>query len=142
MSASKRPAPRAKNPSTGPTASGTGPSLVDALGPIAERAQAEVQRQLKGLFGGFVRSYLPQTWVFETPEETAALVVDGDGHARAVAGAPAGRDVTVRWSRSLVLEALSGEGAARALAGPRPLVTFQSRKGEAAFSFLRQRFGF
>jgi hypothetical protein len=106
----------------------------------ADRATAEIQRHLSGLFGGAIRGYLPQNWVLEVDSEVYTIAVDRAGLCRVLTTAPRSRDVTIRIGHDALKRALTdpqpGGGSRPAFA-----VTFQSSKGETAFKFLHERFG-
>ncbi len=110
------------------------------LAQIAPEAQTEVQRRLSGLFGGMLRHYLPQTWVFVTEDGTASLHVDGRGFVAAHAGAMGPADVTVEVGHERLRAALTTRR--RDSVGPGPLnVTAHTAKGKAAYGLLHERLG-
>lgn len=115
------------------------PTVEELLGPLAERAQTEVRARLNGFFGGILREFLPQIWVFTTEEGTASLCVAADGSATVRPGAAAPPDVTVEVGHARLVAALSGKGGSSA-AG-KLAVTPHSAKGRAAFDYLRPRLG-
>ncbi|HYA70004.1 MAG TPA: hypothetical protein VEH28_01370 [Thermoplasmata archaeon] len=106
----------------------------------AREVEPEVKQRLQGFLGGFVRAYLPQTWVFRTEDGTASLRVDPSGAATAIPGAAESPDVTVEVGHDRLKAALEQRGK-----GTRPTgnfkVTTHTAKGRAAFDLLRERFG-
>jgi len=116
------------------------PKLQDLLENVGRGLEPQVRSQLGGFFGGMVRAYLPQTWVFRTEKEVASLTVDGTGAVRVAEGAAAGADVTIEST----LDALSTALGARSGAKVRPesfRVTPHTAKGKTAFDYLRGRVG-
>jgi hypothetical protein len=116
------------------------PDLEELLRETAGRVEPEVQRQLHGLFGGIVRSYLPQAWVFETDEGTASFLVDRAGVVSVAAGAAKNADVTVKIPANRLRVALTTRDPAKVPPGPLA-VTPHTPKGKAAFGYLRGRLG-
>ena len=112
---------------------------LEELTKLCPRLEAEIRPRLGGLFGGFVRAYLPQTWVFRTEQDAATLVVDKNGHATAAPTADPAPDVTVRIPLREIASVLARKG-------PRPppgtvQVTAHTVKGRAAIDYLTPRFG-
>jgi hypothetical protein len=106
---------------------------------VARSVESQLRPQLGGLFGGMIRAYLPQTWVFRTEEGAASLVVDRDGHASVAAEAKPTPDVSVEALHAELKAVLSRERP-----GPPPpslRVTPHTAKGRTAFDYLRGRFG-
>jgi hypothetical protein len=129
--------------SNGPasTVGGRRISCIESL--LRERGrqfEPEIQRQLTGLFGGIVRGYLPQTWVFETDDGTATLVVDRAGVVSVAAGAGPHPDVTVKIPHDRLVAALKTRDKAKVPPGPLT-VTPHTAKGRTAFDYLRSRIG-
>ena len=112
----------------------------DLLRDAARRIEPEVRSRLQGLFGGFVRAYLPQAWVFVTESETATLRVDVRGSVTVVPGAADVPDVTVELSVARLRAALTSRHPGTATAG-KLNVTPHTSKGKAAFDYLRDRVG-
>jgi hypothetical protein len=105
---------------------------------VGTQIQPEIQKQLGGLFGGIVRAYLPQAWVFETDEGIATLHVDRSGAASVVEGSAERPDVTVRVPYAPLAKALKN----RTRIAPSAVnVTPHTSKGQAAFDYLRGRVG-
>jgi hypothetical protein len=104
------------------------------------QVEPEVQKQLKGLFGGIVRSYLPQTWVFDTDDGTASMIVDKAGTVSVVAGAAPHPDVTVKIPHDRLAAALRTRDRSKVPPGPIE-VTPHTGKGRTAFDYLRGRIG-
>ncbi|NIP36827.1 MAG: hypothetical protein GWN18_17815 [Thermoplasmata archaeon] len=113
--------------------------LLDALVP---EVQAEAKQALGGLLtGAIVRGYLPQAWVFETEEETVTFLVDRDGNARTLEGPPEHPDVGIRGP-SEDLAAVLRDRQMPEGAGQHIMYKHFTRKGELAWRFLKNRFGF
>ncbi|HTW39552.1 MAG TPA: hypothetical protein VMF04_01660 [Thermoplasmata archaeon] len=105
---------------------------------VARQIEPEVQKQLAGLFGGIVRSYLPQAWVFETDEGTATLVVEKTGAASVRDGAADHPDVTLRVPYAPLARALQSR---KPMSPDAVTVTPHTAKGRTAFDYLRSRVG-
>ena len=115
-------------------------STAETLAKLGASVEAELKPRLSGLFGGFVRAYLPQTWVFKTEQDVATLTVDANGHAAVTPSALAAPDVTVEIPRAELARALArGQRAGPPSAAVK--VTAHTPKGRAAFDYLRPRFG-
>lgn len=115
-------------------------SLVPLLESVARDLQPQVQAQLGGFFGGIVRGYLPQTWVFRTGSEVVSLTVEKTGAVRVTEGAAPNPDVTIETSHERLEAALRTRSAAKVPPGPLT-VTPHTPKGKAAFDYLRGRIG-
>ncbi|MGI0129279.1 MAG: hypothetical protein ACREDE_06190 [Thermoplasmata archaeon] len=112
----------------------------DLLRETGRQFEPEVQNRLKGLFGGIVRSYLPQVWVFETDDGIASLLVDRAGAVSVVAGASPHPDVTVKIPHDPLAAALRTRRKGSVPPGPLT-VTPHTAKGKTAFDYLRSRLG-
>jgi len=115
-------------------------SLRAALDEVARSIEPQVRSQLGGFFGGMVRAYLPQTWVFRTEQETASLTVDRAGTVSVVDGAAVNPDVTIETTLERLATALSQRSRARPPPGS-VRVSTHTPKGRTAFDYLRGRFG-
>jgi hypothetical protein len=105
---------------------------------VGVQIEPEVQKQLGGLFGGFVRAYLPQAWVFETNQGTATLLVDRTGAVSVVEGASEHPDVTL----TVPFEPLAHALKTRTKMAPEAVtVTPHTAKGRTAFDYLKSRVG-
>lgn len=102
--------------------------------------EPQVQHQLRGFFGGMVRHYLPQVWVFETDQETVTLAVDPAGAVAVRSGRDEHADVTVRLGHDRLRAALTTRTRDRVPAGSVD-VTPHTAKGKAAFGLLKGRLG-
>ena len=113
--------------------------LLRDLAPTLER---QVQARLAGFFGGMLRSYLPQTWVFRTEAEVASLRVDQRGTVLVLPEEATPVDVTVEVDHDRLLQALTDRaGPAPPGTGGRVLVTAHTAKGKVAYGLLRDRLG-
>jgi len=115
-------------------------SLVPLLESVAHDVQPQLQSQLGGFFGGMVRAYLPQTWVFKTEKEVASLTVDKTGAVSVAKGAAASPDVTIETAHDRLVTALKTRSRAQVPPGPLT-VTPHTSKGRTAFEYLRSRLG-
>lgn len=115
-------------------------SLVSLLQSVARDVQPQVQAQLGGFFGGMVRAYLPQTWVFRTEKEVASLTVDTSGALTVTNGAAPRADVTIETSHDRLVTALTTRSRGNVPPGPLT-VTPHTSKGKTAFDYLRSRLG-
>lgn len=114
--------------------------LVPLLTDAGRGVEAQIKPQLGGFFGGVVRAYLPQRWVFQTEEGAATLNVAPDGSTSVTAGAEPQPDVTIRIGHAKLAAALSQRRAGGLPPGPVDVKAHTS-KGQAAFDFARRRLG-
>lgn len=113
--------------------------LLDALVPEVQR---EAKKALSGLLtGAIVRGYLPQAWVFETEDEKVTFYVDVDGNVRTIEGEVEDPDVGVRGSAEDLAYVLRERNLPEG-AGKRILYKVHTNKGKAAWTLLKNRFGF
>jgi hypothetical protein len=112
----------------------------ELLGKVGRDVEPEIQSRLGGFFGGMVRAYLPQTWVFVTEDGTASLSVDRAGAVTVTSGALPSPDVTVEIGHDRLKAALRTR---RRDAVPQGLLTVtpHTSKGRTAFGYLRDRLG-
>ena len=115
-------------------------SLRAALDGVARSIEPEVRSQLGGFFGGMLRAYLPQTWVFRTERETASLTVDRAGVVSVADGAASNPDVTIETTHDSLVTALETRSRAKTPPGELRVVT-HTPKGKTAFDYLRGRVG-
>jgi len=113
-------------------------SLVPLLQSVAKEAEPQVKAQLGGIFGGKVRAYLPQTWVFRTEKETASFTVDKAGSVNVAEGSAANPDVTIETRHERLIAALTKRATVRP---GEVTVTPHTSKGKTAFEYLRGRLG-
>jgi hypothetical protein len=102
--------------------------------------EAQLKPQLGGMFGGMIRAYLPQTWVFQTEEGATSLVVGKDGSASATQGTLPAPDLTVEASHAALASALKTRDR-QALPPGAIRATPHTEKGRMAFQFFRSRLG-
>ena len=118
------------------------PSIRPLLDSLVPEVQKEAKQALSGLLtGAVVRGYLPQAWVFETEDETVTFLVDRDGNARTVDGASPNPDVGIRGPAEDMAAVLRDRQMPEG-AGQRILHKHYTSKGRAAWTFLKNRFGF
>ncbi len=115
-------------------------SVEELLRSAARSLEPEVKSRLGGFLGAMVRAYLPQTWTFRTPEESASLTIDPEGNTSVAPGEARAPDVTVELARAL-LERILLERANPQVPPGAVRVTPHTAKGKAAFGFLRGRLG-
>ena len=115
-------------------------SLLPLLEQAARDVQPEIKAQLGGFFGGVVRAYLPQTWVFKTEKEVASLTVDQDGGVAVAPGTMAHPDGTIETTYGRLEAELRTRARAQVPSGPLT-VTPHTSKGKTAFDYLRGRLG-
>ena len=114
--------------------------ILDLLRTAGKEFEPEIRTRLSGLFGGILRHYLPQTWVFRTEHEVASLTVDPTGAVSVTSGAAPTPDVTVEIPHDRLKAALTSRK--REAVPPGPIqVTPHTAKGKAAFDYLRGRLG-
>jgi hypothetical protein len=114
--------------------------IEELLAKVGRDVQPEIQSRLRGFFGGMVRAYLPQTWVFVTEQGTASLQVDRAGVVTVTSGALRTPDVTVEIGHDRLKAALSTRRREAVPPGPMT-VTPHTSKGKTAFAYLRERVG-
>ncbi|MGD0249959.1 MAG: hypothetical protein ABSB97_03590 [Thermoplasmata archaeon] len=112
----------------------------EVLQGVARDLETEVKSRLRGFFGGMLRHYLPQTWVFRTEDGTASLRVDEHGAVTVASGALTPADVTVEVGHDRLRRMLTTRTRDPNSTGPLD-VTTHTAKGKAAFGFLRERLG-
>ena len=113
---------------------------MELLTEAGKGVEAQLKPQLSGFFGGVVRSYLPQRWVFVTEEESATLGVETTGVVWVRGGAEPSADVTIETSHAR----LAGALRTRSREGLPPgsvRVTAHTSRGRTAFDFSRRRLG-
>jgi hypothetical protein len=117
---------------------------MESLGSLLERVAGEIEPQIRsqlgGFFGGMVRAYLPQTWVFRTEREVASLSVDRAGKVTVSEGDASNPDVTIETTHERLVAALVSRSRANLPPGPLT-VTPHTSKGKTAFDYLRGRIG-
>ncbi len=114
--------------------------LVGLLTEAGKGVEEQLRPQLTGFFGGVIRSYLPQRWVFVTEEGSATLGVETSGVVWARDGAEPSPDVTVQTSHAKLAAALRSRR--REGLPPDPVqVTAHTSRGRTAFDFTRRRLG-
>lgn len=114
--------------------------LVELLTEAGKGVEAQLKPQLSGFFGGVVRSYLPQRWVFVTEQESVTLGVETTGVVWVRDGAEPSADVTIELSHDRLAAALrsrSREGVPNGAVR----VTPHTARGRMAFDFTRRRLG-
>ena len=114
--------------------------IEELLREAARQFEPELQRRMKGFFGGIFGSYLPQVWVFRTDDGIASLVVDKVGTVNVQGGAAPHPDVTVEVSHDRLAAALRRPRTEPVPPGPLT-VTAHTAKGKTAFEYLRSRLG-
>lgn len=107
---------------------------------VARDAEPEIQQRLHGLFGGMIRAYLPQTWVFRTEDGVASFRVDTAGRIEVASGADSSPDLTIEIGHDRLKAALSTRRRDAVPPG-RFTVTPHTAKGKTAFEYLRGRLG-
>src|SRR5256885_10785079 len=115
-------------------------SVADLLSGMCPEIEGQLKPNLRGFFGGMIRAYLPQAWVFTTEAEAVTLYVDAEGNVSVGGGRAFSPDVIVQGTNAALVAALSTRNAAMVPPGSikaRPVTS----KGSMAFTFLRNRFG-
>ena len=110
------------------------------LGEVSRSVEAQLRPRLTGLFGSMIRAYLPQTWEFRTEEGATFLMVGADGTTRVARGASGPTDVTLEIPHDTLAAALRTRQHPGA-SPPGLKVTAHTKKGQAAFDYLRSRLG-
>lgn len=116
---------------------------MSCLEALVRQRTAEGQQTLRKalaswLISGTVRSYLPQTWVLATDQESLAIHVDLDGTMTITEGTSLVRDGSVAISHDLLCHSIQ-EGVNPPQGSYQ--VTFYTEKGRAAFEHLARYFG-
>jgi len=115
-------------------------SIEGLLRGVCSEIEAQLKPSISGLFGGIVRGYLPQAWVFRTEHEAVTLHVDRSGNASVSRGISPNSDVIIEWAHELLSTTLRTRSRPSVVSNP-PKVSLQTQKGATAFNFLRGRFG-
>ncbi len=110
------------------------------LAEVGRDAEKEIQSRLGGFFGGMLRHYLPQTWVFQTEDGVASLRVDERGVVTVRPGALRPADVTIEVGHDRLRAALTTRRKETGVAGPLNVIP-HTAKGKAAFAYLGDRLG-
>jgi len=90
----------------------------------------------------FIRSYLPQNWVFRTEKEILTLSVSKDGKATVTESESSEPDVIIEWKHDVLSTALKTRDKKAIPPEEKPSIQILTKKGDAAYGFLRQTFGF
>jgi len=114
--------------------------LRSMLESVGHDLEPQVRSQLAGFFGGMVRAYLPQTWVFKTELATAFLTVNRSGSVTVGEGMPASPDVTIETAHARLVVAFQTRSRQKVPPGSLR-VTAHTSKGKTAFDYLRGRLG-
>ncbi len=114
--------------------------LVPLLTEAGKQVEAQLKPQLTGFFGGVVRSYLPQRWVFITEEGAATLGVETTGDVWVRDGKEPSPDVVIETSHAKLSTALKTRRSDQVPGGP-VKVTAHTSRGRTAFDFTRRRLG-
>ena len=115
--------------------------LNEIFQPICQEVQKEVKKYLSGILSaGFIKPYLPQHWVFITEKETITFMVEKKGNTSVAGGESETPDVTIKIDHDFLVEAIQKR--------ERPnfepdifKLSFQTKKGETAFGYLRKHLG-
>jgi hypothetical protein len=114
--------------------------LTDVFQPICQEVQTKLKGVLRGLFGGMVKGYLPQKWIFRTDSETVTFSVAKAGTASVEAGEGSPPDVIITIDHDYLLEALKTRR--RPGFQPRNInVEFKTGKGQTAFNYIGKELG-
>jgi hypothetical protein len=115
-------------------------TTAELLEKVAPDVEQELKPRLQGLFGSFVRAYLPQVWVFDTDEDSATVRVEPTGSVRVTAGSAPSPDVSIHAPKALLAGILSSRS--RPATAPTDVrVVPHTTKGRVAFDQVRARFG-
>lgn len=115
--------------------------LRDALGGVCPEIEGRARARLSADPAAGLHSWLPQTWGFETETESATLVIDADGSARARDGIEGPVDVSVIWNLADLVEVLTSKTRSASFVGKNPKLRFRNPNGQRAFSLLRGALG-
>ncbi len=87
-------------------------SVADLLSGMGPEIEAQLKPNLRGFFGGMIRAYLPQAWVFTTEAENVTLYLDTDGNVSVRGGSATSLDVIIQGTNAALLAALGTRNAA------------------------------
>ena len=76
------------------------------------KSRDKLKPNLRGFFGGMIRAYLPQAWIFTTEAETVTLYVDAEGNVSVGGGRASSPDVIVQGTNAALGAALDTRKAA------------------------------
>jgi len=113
---------------------------VELLKEAGRGVEAQLRPQLEGLFGGVVRSYLPQRWLFLTDEGATTFGVEPNGSVWVREGRDDAPDVVIEIGHAKLAAALRTRRREGLPPGP-VNVTPRTSKGKTAFEFTRRRLG-
>src|SRR5437016_2299144 len=82
-------------------------SIADLLEGMRSEIEGQLKSNLRGFFGGMIRAYLPQAWVFTTETETVTLHVDPEGNVFVRSVRDASPDVIIQGTQAALSAALS-----------------------------------
>lgn len=127
--------------SNAPSPSLMSESLIESFQPLCSEVQKEVQKVLKSiLLGPMISGYLPQKWIFATSQEVVTFCLEITGEAHVVEGTVKDPDVLIKISHDPLMEIL--KTMEKPEKKPDILeISFHTKKGEAAFGYMRKRFG-
>jgi nitrite reductase/ring-hydroxylating ferredoxin subunit len=109
---------------------------------VARRISTELKPHLRSFYGGLLRRYLPQVWLFVAENGAATLEVDRHGDCQVSEGQIDDPDVVVTWTNEAFRIAFTTGNRNELPAGTKaPEVEIHSRRGQVAFEQLRKRLG-
>jgi len=115
--------------------------LNELFQPICQEVEGQVKKYLRGILSaGFIKPYLPQHWVFITEQETVTFMVDKKGNTSVASAVSETPDVTIKIDHDFLAQAIK----TREKPDFEPSnfdVSFQTKKGETAFGYLRKHLG-
>lgn len=115
--------------------------LEGILAPVCPEVEAQLRPHLEGFFGGIIRGYLPQDWVFKSEAESVTVRVAKDGTVRVLGGASPSADVTIKSTLTTFRIAIASRQRG-SVDSTSVEILYHSRKGKTAFDFVRSRLGF
>jgi hypothetical protein len=115
--------------------------LRDALGGVCPEIEGRAKARLSADPMDGLHTWLPQSWGFETDNESATLHIDSEGKATATDGIHGPVDVSVIWNLTDLLEVLTAETRSTSFKGKNPKLRFRTTNGQRAFSLLRAAIG-
>lgn len=117
-------------------------ATMSSLTGLFQRFCEEMMKRLKtelGRFytGGYMSRYLPQTWVFKTENEVLTVVMDNEGNVILSGTDSKTPDVTIHTTEITLTNALQSNAKPKW----QWQVAFNTKKGEAAYTYMRGKFG-
>lgn len=115
--------------------------LRDALGAACPEIEGRARSRLVVGPSEELHQWLPQSWAFKTPTESATLHLSVTGAASATDGVHEPVDLTVNWNLEDLIQVLTAKTRSVSFLGKNPVIRFHTANGQRSFSLLRGAIG-